>query len=94
MRDSDMGSIVPEVAVENCALPLPYPFPSDTIDTSLGEGPQNIYIGGIMVERLMPDFGLDTLPLAITSPGRKWPGPGPGEMAPSGLVPGAPPHIL
>lgn len=41
----------------------------------------------------MPDFGLDTLPLAITSPGRRWPGPGPEDMAPSGLVPGAPPHI-
>ena len=46
-----------------------------------------------MVERLMPDFGLDALPLAITAPGRRWPGPGPGEMVPSGLVPGAPPHI-
>lgn len=46
-----------------------------------------------MVERLMPDFGLDALPLAVTSLTRPWPGPGPGEMVPSGLVPGAPPHI-
>lgn len=59
-----------------------------------GEGPPDTpSTGGIMVERLMPDFGLDALPLAITSPGRRWPGPGPGEMVPSGLVPGAPPHI-
>ena len=36
------------------------------------EGPQDTPItGGIMVERLIPDFGLDALPLAITSPGRK-----------------------
>ena len=46
-----------------------------------------------MVERLMPDFGLDALPLAIASLNRKWPGPGSGEMVPSGLVLGAPPHI-
>lgn len=46
-----------------------------------------------MVERLMPDFGLDALPLVISSLTRTWPGPGPGEMVPSGLVPGAPPHI-
>lgn len=46
-----------------------------------------------MVERLIPDFGLDALPLAVSSLTRTWPGPGPGEMVPSGLVPGAPPHI-
>lgn len=46
-----------------------------------------------MVERLMPDFGLDALPMVVSSLTRPWPGPGPGEMVPSGLVPGAPPHI-